>query len=99
MNQVEYLKTLPIEVQNFISEMVTDYYQMTTEVWQGTYTVQYAHYTDVYGKDFSNCVDQLLKVFPTENKAYISKCECGKDKHGFTSHCDWCPCYKENKLL
>lgn len=24
-------------------------------------------------------------------------CECGKEKHGFTSHCDWCPLYKEKE--
>ena len=25
------------------------------------------------------------------DKVYGPKCECGKDKHNFTSHSDWCP--------
>ena len=25
-----------------------------------------------------------------------TECECGKDKHGFASHCNWCPKAKEN---
>ena len=95
MNHVDYLKTLPIEVQDFVSKIITDYYQMTTEVWQGLYSVQYAHYIDVYGNDFSNCIDQLLKVNPTEIIRKGTQCECGKDTHNFTSHCDWCPCYKK----
>jgi len=24
------------------------------------------------------------------------KCECGKDKHGFASHSDWCKKYEKN---
>lgn len=25
------------------------------------------------------------------DKVYGPNCECGKDKHNFTSHSDWCP--------
>lgn len=94
MNHVEYLKTLPIDVQNFVSELVKDSNIMSKEAWQAVYKIPYRDYIDRYGVDFSNCIDQLLKN-PTEIKSIPSKCECGKDKHGFTSHCDWCPCYKK----
>ena len=91
MNHVEYLKTLPIDVQNFVSELVRDYYKMNQDAWQAVYKIPYRDYIEMYGNDFSNCVDQLLKT-PTEIKA---RCECGKDKHGFANHCDWCPSYKQ----
>jgi hypothetical protein len=26
-----------------------------------------------------------------------TECECGKDKHGFASHCTWCPKYEDRK--
>jgi len=26
------------------------------------------------------------------NDNSIIQCECGKEKHGFTKHSDWCPC-------
>lgn len=31
------------------------------------------------------------------SESFRKDCECGKEKHGFHSHLDYCPCYDKEK--
>ena len=60
-------------------------------------------YLDGFDEDLLEEVDKYGYVRPDKYKVpakpFIKekKCECGKDRHGFASHAEWCAKYKEDK--
>jgi len=51
------------------------------------------------GKGFEDYGGSCWSFYNEEDEPLIKKtkiCECGKEKHGFANHSDWCPLYQRD---
>lgn len=48
-----------------------------------------------FGETVYTIADELYQTLcgSKETQSYLKQCECGKEKHGFVYHSDWCPMY------
>lgn len=56
------------------------------EYWDGAGMATYLATNNV----FINTYENDLEPISTKTNQNILKCQCGKEKHGFAKHSDWC---------